>query len=160
MSMKIAVYPGSFDPITNGHLDIIERAASIFDKLIVVVAYNSSKQSTFSVDERVEMIKEAVSYLPNVEVDKTTGLTVEYAVFKGACTLVRGLRAVTDYELEFQMNVANTFINSSVESIYLMSRKEYTFISSSIIKELYSHGVDISTLVPSSVLKCFKSREK
>ncbi len=157
--MKIAVYPGSFDPITNGHLDIIERAASIFDKLIVVVAYNSNKQSTFNIDERVKMIEEAVSHLYNVEVDKTTGLTVEYALSKGACTLVRGLRAVTDYELEFQMNAANTFINSKIESMYLMSRQEYTFISSSIIKELYSHGVDISSLVPSSVLKYFKNRE-
>lgn len=156
--MRIAVYPGSFDPITNGHLDIIERAAALFDKLIVVVAYNPNKKTTFNVEERVSMIKEAVSHLKNVEVDSTDGLTIDYAKSKGACTLVRGLRAVTDYEFEFQIHAANTFIDPQVESIYLMSRQEFTFISSSTIKELFSHGVDISSLVPSSVLKYLKNK--
>ena len=151
--MKTAIYPGSFDPITNGHLDIVERAANLFDRLIIVVADNPNKKYTFTVQERVEMIKEIVQHLKNVEVDYTSGLTVDYAVSKGACTLVRGLRAVTDFEFEFQIQAANTFINPKIDSIYLMSRQDFTFISSSTIKELYSHGVDISSLVPHAVIK-------
>lgn len=151
--MKTAIYPGSFDPITNGHLDIVERAANLFDRLIIVVADNPNKKYTFTVQERVEMIKEIVQHLKNVEVDYTSGLTVDYAVSKGACTLVRGLRAVTDFEFEFQIQAANTFINPKIDSIYLMSRQDFTFISSSTIKELYSHGVDISSLVPQAVIK-------
>lgn len=154
--MKTAIYPGSFDPITNGHLDIVERAANLFDRLIIVVADNPNKKYTFTVQERVEMIKEIVQHLNNVEVDYTSGLTVDYAVSKGACTLVRGLRAVTDFEFEFQIQAANTFINPKIDSIYLMSRQDFTFISSSTIKELYSHGVDISSLVPHAVIKYFE----
>ena len=153
--MKIAVYPGSFDPITNGHLDILERALKIFDKVIVLVAVNPNKQSRFSVKERVAMIKESVKGL-NVEVDSTEGLTVEYAKSHGATALIRGLRAVTDFEYEFQLASANDFIDSSIESVFLMSKNDKSFINSSMIIELHDKGIDVSALVPEPVLKRLK----
>ena len=151
--MKIAVYPGSFDPITNGHLDILERASKIFDKVIVLVAINSSKNHRFSVEERVQMIKEAKAGIPNVEVDSSEGLTVRYAKEHGAGTLIRGLRAVSDFEYEFRLASANEFADSSIDMVFFMARGDKTFISSSAIIELYNSGVDISSLVPESVLK-------
>ena len=151
--MKIAVYPGSFDPITNGHLDILERASKIFDKVIVLVAINSSKNHRFSVEERVQMIKEATAGIPNVEVDSSEGLTVRYAKEHGAGTLIRGLRAVSDFEYEFRLASANEFADSSIDMVFFMARGDKTFISSSAIIELYNSGVDISSLVPESVLK-------
>lgn len=153
--MKIAVYPGSFDPITNGHLDILERALKIFDKVIVLVAVNSNKSSRFSIKDRVDMIKEAVNN-PNVEVDYTDGLTVDYAKKHGATHLIRGLRAVTDFEYEFQLASANDFIDSSIDSVFLMSKHEKSFINSSMIVELYKQGIDVSPLVPPSVIKRLK----
>ena len=154
--MKIAVYPGSFDPITNGHLDIIERALKIFDKVIVLIAINPNKKSRFSIQERKEMIVEALEGNKNVEVDTYDGLTVKYAKDHGATHLIRGLRAVTDFEYEFQLASANDFADSSIDSIFLMSKGEKSFINSSSIMELHEKGVDVSALVPKSVLKRLK----
>ncbi len=153
--MKVAIYPGSFDPITNGHLDILKRALKIFDKVIVLVAVNPNKQSRFSVTERVAMIKESVEGL-NIEADSTEGLTVEYAKKHGAIALIRGLRAVTDFEYEFQLASANDFIDSSIDSVFLMSKNDKSFINSSMIMELHEKGIDVSDLVPKPVLRRLK----
>ncbi|MCQ2793387.1 MAG: pantetheine-phosphate adenylyltransferase [Bacilli bacterium] len=156
--MKIAVYPGSFDPITNGHLDILKRALAVFDKVIVLVAYNKDKKCVFSVNERIEMIKDAVKELKNVEVDSTDGLTLAYAKKAKACCLVRGLRAVTDFEYEFKMAEANHYIDKSIEEVFFMSNSEYSFISSSMVNELHLSGVKIDSLVPASVIKAYKNK--
>ena len=153
--MKVAVYPGSFDPITNGHLEILKRALNIFDKVIMLVAVNPNKKTRFSVEDRVAMIKEAVDD-NRVVVDSSEGLTVEYAKKNGASHLIRGLRAVTDFEYEFSLASANDFIDSSIDTVFLMSKAEKSFINSSMIMELYQSGVDISELVPPSVLKRLK----
>ena len=153
--MKIAVYPGSFDPITNGHLEILKRALNIFDRVIVLVAVNPNKESRFSADERKAMIKEAIND-SRVDVDSYTGLTVEYAKQHNATHLIRGLRAVTDFEYEFSLASANDFIDSSIDTVFLMSKAEKSFINSSMIMELYQSGVDVSSLVPPSVIKRLK----
>ncbi|MBO6262491.1 MAG: pantetheine-phosphate adenylyltransferase [Bacilli bacterium] len=153
--MKIAIYPGSFDPITNGHLEILQRALNIFDKVIILVAVNDNKKSRFSVEERVNMIKEAIND-DRVEVDSYNGLTVEYAKKHNANHLIRGLRAVTDFEYEFSLASANDYIDSSIDTVFLMSKVEKSFINSSMIMELYHSGVDVSKLVPSSVMKRLK----
>lgn len=150
---KIAIYPGSFDPITNGHLDILKRATDIFDEVIVLVGVNPDKKYNFSPEERVAMIKEAVSN-PKVKVDSTLGLTVKYAKEHGATHLIRGLRAVTDFEYEFQLAAANDYAASGdIDSVFLMSKVANSFISSSSIMELYRNGIDVSNLVPPSVMK-------
>ena len=156
--MRIAVYPGSFDPITNGHLDVLKRALKIFDKVIVLVAINPNKKSRFNTKERVEMIKEATSELENVEVDSYEGLTVEYAIKHGAKHLIRGLRAVTDFEYEFQLASANEFANKEIDTVFLMSKLEKSFINSSMIIGLHDSGVDVSDLVPPSVIKRLNNR--
>ncbi len=156
--MRIAIYPGSFDPITNGHLDIIERASVLFDKVIVLIAVNPHKQSSFCLEDKKAMIQESVKHLPNIEVDHTEGLTLTYAKEHGACTLIRGLRAVTDFEFEFQINAANSFINDQIDTVFLMSRTDFHFISSSTIKELFEHNIDISSLVPPIVIKYLKNK--
>jgi pantetheine-phosphate adenylyltransferase len=153
--MKVAIYPGSFDPITNGHLDVLNRACKIFDKVIVLVAVNPKKKSRFSAEERVAMIKEAVDN-PNVEVDSFSGLTVEYAKSHGATHLIRGLRAVTDFEYEFQLASANDYVDSNIDTVFLMSKNDKSFINSSMIMELHEAGVDVSSLVPESVNKRLK----
>ena len=153
--MKIAVYPGSFDPITNGHIDILNRALEIFDKVIVLVAVNPNKKGRFSPEERIAMIEEAVDD-PRVEVDAYEGLTVEYAKYHGATHLIRGLRAVTDFEYEFQLAKANDYIDPNIDSVFLMSKSDKSFITSSMIMELSDNGVDVSSLVPESVLKRLK----
>ena len=153
--MKIAVYPGSFDPITYGHLEVLKRALNIFDKVIILVAINDSKKARFSVEERVAMIKEAVDD-ERVVVDSYKGLTVEYAKKHGANHLIRGLRAVTDFEYEFSLASANDYIDSSIDTVFLMSKAEKSFINSSMIMELYRSGVDVSNLVPPSVIKRLK----
>ena len=153
--MRIAVYPGSFDPITNGHLDILNRALEIFDKVIVLVAINSQKKSRFSTEERKAMIEEAVND-PRVVVDAYDGLTVKYAKEHGASHLIRGLRAVTDFEYEFQLASANEFVDDSIDMVFFMAKGDKTFISSSAIMELARNGVDVSDLVPDSVLKRLK----
>ena len=154
--MKVAVYPGSFDPITNGHLDILNRACSLFDKVIVLVANNPHKSSNFSVEDRVEMIKESIKDNPKIEVTCDSGLTVEFAKKHGATHLIRGLRAVSDFEYEFQLASANEFIDSKIDTVFLMARGDKTFISSSSIITMAKQGVDVSKLVPNSVLKRLK----
>ena len=154
--MKIAIYPGSFDPITNGHLDILERATRVFDKVIVLIAINPNKHSRFSSEERLAMVKEAVAGFKNVEVDSYDGLTVRYAKEHGATHLIRGLRAVSDFEYEFQLASANEFADSSIDMVFFMARGEKSFISSSAIFELHNSGVDISNLVPLSVMRRLK----
>ena len=155
-SMKVAVYPGSFDPITNGHMDVLKRAVSIFDKVIVLVAINPDKKGRFAIEERVEMIKEAVKDFPNVVVDAYKGLTVKYAKEHGATHLIRGLRAVTDFEYEYQLASANALADNSIDMVFFMSRGETSNLTSSTIMELAKNGVDISKLVPESVLKRIK----
>ena len=154
--MKVAIYPGSFDPITNGHLDVLERALKIFDKVIVLVAVNPNKKSRFTPEERVAMIKEATADMKNVEVDSSEGLTVAYAKSHGAKHLIRGLRAVTDFEYEFQLTSANEFIDHEIDTVFLMSTAEKSFINSSYIMAMHESGVDVSRLVPKSVLKRLK----
>ena len=153
--MKIAIYPGSFDPITNGHLDVLNRALNIFDKVIVLVAVNPNKKSRFDAKTRKNMIEEAVND-PRVEVEVYDGLTVKYAKEHGATHLIRGLRAVTDFEYEFQLATANDYIDSDIDTVFLMSKNDKSFINSSMIMELHNSGVDVSELVPESVYKRLK----
>ena len=154
--MRIAIYPGSFDPITNGHLDILNRALGIFDKVIILIAVNPNKKSRFSPEERKEMIEEAVGHNPSISVDTYDGLTVKYAKEHGAKYLIRGLRAVTDFEYEFQLATANDYADSSIDTVFLMSKNDKSFINSSMIMELHERGIDVSNLVPESVNKRLK----
>lgn len=149
--MKIAIYPGSFDPITNGHLDILNNASNIFDKVIIAVANNSSKKSFLSVDERVKLIKESIKNIKNVEVDAFEGLTVEYAKKKNANVLIRGLRAVSDFEFEMQLSQTNSALCEDIKTVFLTTKPEYNFISSSTIKEILLNKGDISKFVPDAV---------
>lgn len=147
----IAVYPGSFDPITNGHLDLIERGAKLCDRLIVAVLGNENKQPLFTVEERMEMLREVVTAYPNVEVDSFNGLLVDYARHKGATAIIRGIRAISDYEYELQMALMNRRLCPDVETVFLMAGEAYSFISSRIVKEVIRLGGDIAGLVPPSV---------
>ena len=149
--MKIAIYPGSFDPMTFGHLDIIERSAKMVDKLYVSVLINSAKNALFSIDERVSMIKEMTSYLPNVEVTSFRGLLVDYAKEMNASIIVRGLRAITDFEYELQIAQTNRIVNPAVDTIFLTTSLEYSYLSSTIVKEVASYGGDISKFVPKKI---------
>lgn len=149
--MKTAVYPGSFDPITNGHLDIIARASAIFDEVIVAVSTNVSKNPFFSMAERVELITVAIAPYPNVKVDSFCGLTAEYVHTRGAHIIIRGLRAVSDFEGEFQMAVANKKLQPEVETLFMMSKTEYSFLSSSLIKEIAKYNGCIKGFVPNIV---------
>jgi len=152
--MKAAIYPGSFDPVTYGHLDIIRRAADIFDELYVSVLNNSSKSSLFSVDERVNMLKEVTKDLPNVKVEAFSGLTIHYAQSKDIHVLIRGLRAVTDFEYELQIAQTNRkFSNDDVDTMFLTTSLEYAYLSSSIVREIASYGEDISKCVPPEIAK-------
>lgn len=151
--MKIAIYPGSFDPVTNGHFDVIKRAAKLFDKLIVVVMVNAGKRATFTPEERVEFLRIATEGIPKVEVDYHSGLLADYAKEKHACTVVKGLRAVSDYESEFQMALANRKLNPNLETVFLPARGEYQFLSSSIVREIAGYGGDISGMVPHAIEK-------
>ena len=152
--MKTAIYPGSFDPITLGHLNIIKRAAVCFDKLIVCVMVNSEKRNRelFSPEERVELIRRVVAKLPNVEVDSSSTLIAEYARQKRACTLVKGLRAVSDYENELQMALINRKLNPRLETMFLPSSTKYTYVSSSMVKEMARYGADLSDFVPREII--------
>ena len=152
--MKTAIYPGSFDPITLGHLNIIKRAAVCFDKLIVCVMVNSEKvnRGLFTEAERVELIRRVVAKLPNVEVDSSSTLIAEYARQKKACTLVKGLRAVSDYENELQMALINRKLNPRLETMFLPSSTKYTYVSSSMVKEMASYGADLSDFVPREII--------
>ena len=155
--MKIAIYPGSFDPITKGHLDILERALNIFDQVVVLLAINPYKTTTFSKDDRYNMILEATRQYGNrVKVDVSEGLSVAYAKQVHACALVRGLRAVPDFEYEFQIAAGNQFIDPEIEMVFFMSRLASLFVSSSTIKQLAQQQVDISSLVPENVNRFLK----
>ncbi len=155
---RIAVYPGSFDPVTNGHLDVIRRAAGIFDKVIVGVGRNAGKSPLFTADERVALIQAAVRDLDNVEVESFDGMLVAFAKQHGASVLVKGLRAISDFEYEFQMALANRHLDPSVETMFLMTSAEYQFLSSSIVKEMVRVGGDCSPLVPSVVMDALRRR--
>lgn len=149
--MKIAVYPGSFDPITKGHLDVLESAAKMFDKVYIAVLNNSAKKNFLPVNDRVELIKKSVANIKNVEVDRFDGLTVDYAHEKGANFLVRGLRAVSDFEFEMQLSQTNHSIAPDITTVFLITKPQYNFISSSIVKEIAMLGKDISNFVPDAV---------
>ena len=142
--MKTAIYPGSFDPVTSGHLNIIRRAASIFDKLIVCVMVNAGKNPMFTLNERVELIRRVTKDLPNVEIDCSSELLAEYARRKGSCVIVKGLRAVSDFESEFQMAMVNHKLNPDLDTMFLTAEHQYTYLSSSMVKELASYGADLT----------------
>jgi pantetheine-phosphate adenylyltransferase len=155
--LTVAIYPGSFDPITNGHLDVLGRASKIFEKIIIAVLGNPNKKSFLPTETRVKLIKESVTHLKNVEVDSFTGITVEYAVSKGANVLIRGLRAVSDFEYEMQMAQINQNLNPQIDTIFLVPKVENNFVSSSIVKEVSLLGGDISQFVPEPVNMYLKS---
>lgn len=156
--MKIAIYPGSFDPITSGHLNIIQRAAKIFDRLIVCVMVNSAKAPMFTQQERVDMIRSVVEDIPNVEVDSSGELLAEYARKKGSCVIVKGLRAGSDFENEFQMALINHKINPDLDTMFLTSEHQYMYLSSSTVKELGNYDVDLSDFLPEQIIPVFKKR--
>ena len=149
--MKIAIYPGSFDPITNGHLDILKSGSEIFDKVIIAVSYNVNKKGFLSVEERVELIKKSVEHFGNVEVDAFEGLTVEYAKKKGADILLRGLRTSFDFEYELQLSQTNNALYGDLKTVFLITKPEYNFISSSMVREILVNNGDISKFVPTAV---------
>jgi pantetheine-phosphate adenylyltransferase len=146
-----AIYPGSFDPVTNGHLDIIERASRLFDEVIVAVSTNIRKNPMFTSEERTEMIREACSHLPNVRVEPLSGLLVHYAEAQGAQVIVKGLRAISDFEFEFEMALMNRRLNERIETVFLMTSAEYSYLSSSLVKEIAGFGGSIEGLVPKIV---------
>ncbi len=156
--MRKAIYPGTFDPITNGHLDVLERALTMFDEIRVVVAKNSAKSPMFSEEERISMIQEAVKRFPNVSVESFQGLTVDYARNFGAVAIIRGLRAVSDFEYEFQIALMNRKIAPSVTTTFLMPHEKYTYLNSSIIRELARHGQSVSGFVPENVAKALEEK--
>ena len=156
--MKIAIYPGSFDPITLGHLNIIKRAALCFDKLIVCVMVNSQKNGLFTPEERVELIRRVVSQLPNVEVDAASILLAEYAKQRRARVIVKGLRAVSDFEAEVQMSVINRKLNPNVDTMFLPSHEKYTYLSSTVVKEMVRYGVELSDFLPREIIQDVKKK--
>ncbi len=158
--MKIAVYPGSFDPVTHGHMDIIRRSASVFDQLIVGVLRNKSKNPLFTVQERVKMIQEVTSDIENVEVVDFDGLLIDFVHKVGAKAIVRGLRAVTDFEYELQMSLTNKVIAPDVETVFLTTNLQYSYLSSSIVKEIASYNGDISHFVDKRVEKAIQDKMK
>ena len=149
--MRRAVYPGSFDPVTYGHLDVIERAARLFDEVLVAVAVNHAKTGLFSFEERVALLREALAAYPNVKVTRFDGLLVEFARTSGACVIIRGLRAVSDFEFEFQMALMNRKLEARIETMFLMPKEEYTYLSSRIVKEIAGLGGAVSAFVPPNV---------
>ena len=153
-----ALYPGTFDPPTNGHVDLIERGAGIFDQLTVAILINPVKNPLFTVEERVEMLKEATSSLENVSVATFDGLMVEFARQQGATAVLRGIRAITDYEYEFQMALMNRRLAPEIETVFLQPAGRYSFVSSRMVKEVVSHGGDVSGLVPPNVLQRLRGR--
>lgn len=156
--MKIAIYPGSFDPITKGHLDVLKTGAEIFDKVIIAVSKNSEKKGFLTVDERLELIKASIVGMDNVEVDSFEGLTVEYAKLKGAKVILRGLRAVSDFEYEMQLSQANSALSVEIKTVFLITKPKYNFISSSTVKEIALMGGDISKFVSEPVNLYLKNR--
>ena len=156
--MRTAIYPGSFDPVTYGHLDIISRAAKMYDRLIIGVLINSSKMPLFSIDERVNMLRNATKDISNVEVDSFDGLLIEFAHNKNADVIVRGLRAVTDFEYELQLSQMNRVIAPDIDTVFLTTNLKYSYLSSSIVKEIASYGGDISAFVDEDTSKAVKAK--
>lgn len=156
--MKIAIYPGSFDPITSGHLNIIRRSAQIFDKLIVCVMVNAGKSPMFTLQERVDLIRRVTEELPNVEVDCSDMLLADYAQKRGSCVIVKGLRAGSDFENEFQMAMINRKINPELDTLFLTAENQYMCLSSSNVKELGNYGVDLSEFLPEQIIPDFQKR--
>jgi pantetheine-phosphate adenylyltransferase len=158
--MKIGVYPGTFDPITNGHLDIIKRAHQLFDKLYIVVPVNMGKSALFTTEERVELIKEVLKDLEDIEVVATDKLTVDFASSVNATAMVRGLRMVSDFDYELQLATINKKLNSQIETVFIMSSHEFSFLSSSAVKEIAKFGGDVSSFVPDVVNTALKNKYK
>lgn len=156
--MRTVIYPGSFDPLTNGHLDIVQRAAKLFDTVIVAVANNAEKRALFTLAERVQLVQEAVAALPNVKVDSFTGLLVDYAERCHGQAVIRGLRAVSDFEFEFQLALMNRKLNERIETIFMMPKETYTFLSSRLIKEIAGLGGDVHSFVPANVEAALKAK--
>lgn len=156
--MKIAIYPGSFDPVTNGHLNIIERAAQIFDRLIVCVMVNAGKEPMFTTEERVALLRQVTGNLANIEIDSSNALLAEYARSRGSCVIVKGLRAATDFEKEFQMALINHKINPGLDTMFLTAEHQYMYLSSSAVKELGMYGVDLSDFLPEAIIPAFQAR--
>ena len=156
--MKVAIYPGSFDPVTSGHLNIIRRAATIFDRLIVCVMVNAGKSPIFTLDERVGFIRSVTQDISNVEVDSSNELLAEYAKRKGSCVIVKGLRAGSDFENEFQMALINHKINPNLDTMFLTAEHQYMYLSSSTVKELGKYEVDLSDFLPEQIIPAFKER--
>ena len=151
--MRTVIYPGTFDPITNGHLDVITRALKLFDRVIVAIAENPDKSPLFTVEERLEMIQAAVEKLGNVDVDHFSGLVVDFARARGACAIIRGLRAISDFEIEFQMALMNRHMDRKITTVFLMPHDRYTHLNSSIIREIASLDGDVSDFVPPTVVE-------
>jgi pantetheine-phosphate adenylyltransferase len=156
--MRTAIYPGSFDPFTNGHLDVVQRAARLFDRVIVAVARSDSKHALFTVDERLALVRESIRSIPNVEAAAFEGLLVEYVQRSSAQAVVRGLRAISDFEFEFQMALMNRKLNENFETIFMMPKDTYTFLSSRIVKEIARLGGDVSPFVPPHVQSALAAR--
>lgn len=158
MGMRTVIYPGSFDPLTNGHLDVIQRAAKLFDRVVVAVADNESKSPLFPLDERLDLVATSIQQFDNVEADALTGLLVEYVEHKGGHAIIRGLRAVSDFEFEFQLALMNRKLNERIETIFMMPKDTYTFLSSRVVKEISRLGGDVSDFVPPHVRKALLTR--
>jgi pantetheine-phosphate adenylyltransferase len=156
--MRRAIYPGSFDPLTNGHLDVVERAQKLFDEVIVAVAHHDEKQPLFPLNERLDLLQETVGKIPNVRIAQFEGLLVEFARAEKAGAVIRGLRAVSDFEFEFQMALMNRKLNAGVETIFLMPKEEYTYLSSRIVKEIARLGGDVSAFVPPRVAQALSRK--
>lgn len=156
--MKIAIYPGTFDPITNGHIDIIQRATALFDKVIVAVATNPNKKPLFTVTERMDMIAHVMRHFPQVEIDRIEGLLVDYAVARNANAVIRGLRAISDFEFELQMALVNRKLNEQLITVFLMPHENYSYLNSSIVKELASFGGNIKCFVPDYVVQQLRKK--
>ena len=158
--MRTAIYPGSFDPITNGHLDIVQRAAKLFDQVVVAVARNDNKKPLFSADERLALVQQCVGHIPNVTTDSFDDLLVHYVDRRGGQAIIRGLRAVSDFEFEFQLALMNRKLNERVETIFMMPKETYTFLSSRIVKEIARLGGDVRPFVPPNVQTALKKKLK
>jgi len=156
--MRRAIYPGSFDPVTNGHLDVIERARKLFDEVIVAVAHNDEKQPLFSLEERLDLLRETAGKIDHVRIAEFSGLLVEFATAQEAGAVIRGLRAVSDFEFEFQMALMNRKLDAVVETIFLMPKEEYTYLSSRIVKEIARLGGDVASFVPVCVAKALSRK--
>jgi len=158
--IRRAIYPGSFDPVTNGHLDVIDRARKLFDEVIVAVAYNDQKHPLFSLEERLGLLKGALGKIKNVEIAPLDGLLVNFAIARKATAVIRGLRAISDFEFEFQMALMNRKLEAKVETIFLMPKEEYTYLSSRIVKEIARLGGDVTEFVPPRVAKALTEKLK